>query len=140
MCLDVNCPFTYVDLQNSLIDMHSKCGNLNFSRKIFNSMPERTVISWNAMLAGKISHGGLEDKGLEIFDEMVEGNDEVEAEIEHYGVHSNTNFDEFVGRHTVEIGPEKCWELCHSFKFICLCKEDGRCEECEGVDDGEGKL
>ncbi|KAL3585386.1 hypothetical protein D5086_012253 [Populus alba] len=30
-------------------------------------------------------HGGLEDKGLEIFDEMVEGNDEVEAEIEHYG-------------------------------------------------------
>jgi hypothetical protein len=27
----------------------------------------------------------LEDKGLEIFDEMVEGNDEVEAEIEHYG-------------------------------------------------------
>jgi pentatricopeptide repeat protein len=44
----------YVDLQNSLIDMHSKCGNLNFSRKIFKNMPERTVISWNAMLVGKI--------------------------------------------------------------------------------------
>jgi len=54
MCLDVNCPFMYVDLQNSLIDMHSKCGNLNFSRKIFKNMPERTVISWNAMLVGKI--------------------------------------------------------------------------------------
>ncbi|XP_012073028.2 putative pentatricopeptide repeat-containing protein At3g13770, mitochondrial [Jatropha curcas] len=112
-------PF-YVVLQNSLIDMYSKCGSLNYSRRIFDSMPERTVISWNAMLVGyskhgmgqevielfklmreenKVkpdsvtflavlsgcSHGGLEDKGLEIFDEMVKRNDGVEAEIEHYG-------------------------------------------------------
>jgi pentatricopeptide repeat protein len=41
-------------------------------------------VTFLAVLSG-YSHGGLEDKGLEIFDEMVEGNDEVEAEIEHYG-------------------------------------------------------
>jgi pentatricopeptide repeat protein len=100
--------------------MYSKCGNLNYARKIFNNMPVRTVISWNAMLVGyskhgkgievvklfklmreenKVkpdsvtflavlsgcSHGGLEDKGLEMFDEMMNGGDEIEAGIEHYG-------------------------------------------------------
>ncbi|GMJ14823.1 hypothetical protein like AT3G13770 [Hibiscus trionum] len=114
-----NLPF-YVVLQNSLIDMYSKCGNLIYSRRIFDNMPERTVISWNAMLVGyskhgmgrevvelyelmrnenKIkpdsvtllgvlsgcSHGGMEDVGLKIFDEMVNGKDGVEPDIEHYG-------------------------------------------------------
>ncbi|PPD77147.1 hypothetical protein GOBAR_DD25932 [Gossypium barbadense] len=112
-------PF-YVVLQNSLIDMYSKCGNLIYSRRIFDNMPERTVISWNAMLVGyskhgmgrevvelyklmrnenKIkpdsvtllgvlsgcSHGGMENVGLEIFEEMVNGKDGVEPDIEHYG-------------------------------------------------------
>ncbi|XP_039016040.1 putative pentatricopeptide repeat-containing protein At3g13770, mitochondrial [Hibiscus syriacus] len=117
--LRCNLPF-YVVLQNSLIDMYSKCGNLVYSRRIFDNMPERTVISWNAMLVGyskhgmgrevlelyklmrnenKIkpdsitllgvlsgcSHGAMENVGLKIFDEMVNGKDEVEPDIEHYG-------------------------------------------------------
>ncbi|KAH7660326.1 TPR-like protein [Dioscorea alata] len=49
-------PF-YVVLQNSLIDMYSKCGNVAYSRRIFDSMPERTTISWNAMLVGYGKHG-----------------------------------------------------------------------------------
>ncbi|TYI65215.1 hypothetical protein E1A91_D09G142400v1 [Gossypium mustelinum] len=112
-------PF-YVVLQNSLIDMYSKCGNLIYSRRIFDKMPERTVISWTAMLVGyskhgmgrevvelyklmrnenKIkpdgvtllgvlsgcSHGGMENVGLEIFEEMVNGKNGVEPDIEHYG-------------------------------------------------------
>ncbi|KAK9921789.1 hypothetical protein M0R45_030285 [Rubus argutus] len=48
---------SYVVLQNSLIDMYSKCGNLSYSRRIFDSMPKRTVISWNAMLVGYSKHG-----------------------------------------------------------------------------------
>jgi len=111
---------SYVVLQNSLIDMYSKCGSLNYSRRIFDSMPERTVISWNAMLMGyskygmgrevvelfelmreenKVkpdsvtilavlsgcSHGGMEEKGLEIFFEMENGKLGVEPVIEHYG-------------------------------------------------------
>lgn len=112
-------PF-YVVLQNSLIDMYSKCGSLTYSRRIFDSMPERTVISWNAMIVGyskhgmgreavglfqlmkeenKVkpdsvtvlavlsgcSHGGMEDRGLEIFYELVNQKDGFEPEIEHYG-------------------------------------------------------
>ncbi|KAK8554193.1 hypothetical protein V6N13_073125 [Hibiscus sabdariffa] len=117
--LRCNLPF-HVVLENSLIDMYSKCGNLIYSRRIFDNMPERTVISWNAMLVGYskhgmgrevvelyklmrnenktkpdsvtllgvlygCSHGGMEDVGLKIFDEMVKGNDGVEPDIEHYG-------------------------------------------------------
>lgn len=112
-------PF-YVVLQNSLIDMYSKCGNLTYARRIFDNMSERTVISWNAMLVGYgkhgkgrevvelfellieqnevkpdtvtflavlsgCSHGGLEDRGFEFFDDMVSGKDGVKPEIEHYG-------------------------------------------------------
>ncbi|KAK7278860.1 hypothetical protein RJT34_23899 [Clitoria ternatea] len=109
-----------VVLQNSLIDMYSKCGNLTYARRIFDIMHERTVISWNAMLVGyskhgkggevlelftlmreenKVkpdsvtilavlsgcSHGGLEDKGLDIFYDMTSGKIGVLPETEHYG-------------------------------------------------------
>ncbi|KAK2984536.1 hypothetical protein RJ640_019511, partial [Escallonia rubra] len=111
---------SYVVLQNSLVDMYSKCGQLTYSRRIFDNISEKTVISWNAMLVGyskhgmaqevvllfnsmreeiivrpdKItflavlsgcSHGGMEDRALKVFDEMVSGKDGVKPEIEHYG-------------------------------------------------------
>jgi len=111
---------SFVVLQNPLIDMYSKCGNLTYSRRIFDTMYERTVISWNAMLVGyskhgegrevlklftlmreetKVkpdsvtilavlsgcSHGGLEDKGLNIFHDMSSGKIGVEPKMEHYG-------------------------------------------------------
>ncbi|KAL2535093.1 putative Pentatricopeptide repeat-containing protein [Abeliophyllum distichum] len=47
----------YVVLQNSLIDMYAKCGNLIYARRIFEKMPERTVITWNAMIVGYSKHG-----------------------------------------------------------------------------------
>jgi hypothetical protein len=37
--------------------MYSKCGSLTYSRRIFDGMLERTVISWNAMLVGYSKHG-----------------------------------------------------------------------------------
>ncbi|XP_038983913.1 putative pentatricopeptide repeat-containing protein At3g13770, mitochondrial [Phoenix dactylifera] len=63
-------PF-YVVLQNSLIDMYSKCGSLIYARRVFDSMPERTVISWNAMLVGLGKHG-LGRQVLQLFKSMRE--------------------------------------------------------------------
>ncbi|KAG1364237.1 putative pentatricopeptide repeat-containing protein, mitochondrial [Cocos nucifera] len=63
-------PF-YVVLQNSLIDMYSKCGCLICARRVFDSMPERTVISWNAMLVGLGKHG-LGRQVLQLFKSMRE--------------------------------------------------------------------
>lgn len=54
--LRLQLPF-YVVLQNTLIDMYSKCGNLAYSRRIFDDLSERTIISWNAMLVGYSRHG-----------------------------------------------------------------------------------
>ncbi|XP_020592718.1 putative pentatricopeptide repeat-containing protein At3g13770, mitochondrial isoform X2 [Phalaenopsis equestris] len=49
-------PF-YIVLQNSMIYMYAKCGFLLYARRVFDYMPERTVISWNAMLVGYGDHG-----------------------------------------------------------------------------------
>ncbi|XP_023736129.1 putative pentatricopeptide repeat-containing protein At3g13770, mitochondrial [Lactuca sativa] len=112
-------PF-YVILENSLIDMYTKCGQLSYARRVFDKMSERSVISWNAMLVGyskhgmgrevaklfelmrkenqvkpdKVtflailsgcSHGEMENKGLQVFDEMLTEKDGVVPDIEHYG-------------------------------------------------------
>ncbi|KAK7312051.1 hypothetical protein VNO77_35589 [Canavalia gladiata] len=37
---------------SSLIDMYSKCGIIEDARKIYSSMPERSVVSMNALIAG----------------------------------------------------------------------------------------
>ncbi|KAF6174583.1 hypothetical protein GIB67_006235 [Kingdonia uniflora] len=42
---------------NALIDMYSKCGQVDSSRKIFDRMPRRDIITWNTMIAGYGLHG-----------------------------------------------------------------------------------
>ncbi|XP_048426451.1 putative pentatricopeptide repeat-containing protein At3g13770, mitochondrial [Pyrus x bretschneideri] len=64
---------SYVVLLNSLIDMYSKCGNLSYSRRIFDSMTERTIISWNAMLVGYSKHG-MGKEVVKLFKLMKEEN------------------------------------------------------------------
>ncbi|PRQ44578.1 putative tetratricopeptide-like helical domain, DYW domain-containing protein [Rosa chinensis] len=64
---------SYVVLQNSLIDMYSKCGKLSYSRRVFDTMPERTVISWNAMLVGYSKHG-MGEEVVKLFKLMREEN------------------------------------------------------------------
>ncbi|KAH6794632.1 Pentatricopeptide repeat superfamily protein [Perilla frutescens var. hirtella] len=63
----------YVVLQNSLIDMYSKCGHLVYARRIFDKMPERTVISWNAMLGGYSKHG-IGEAIVDLYNKMREEN------------------------------------------------------------------
>ncbi|KAL5545545.1 hypothetical protein UlMin_005232 [Ulmus minor] len=64
---------SYVVLENSLIDMYSKCGSVNYSRRIFDRMTERTAISWNAMLVGYSKHG-MGREVVELFNFMKDEN------------------------------------------------------------------
>ncbi|XXG78950.1 hypothetical protein AAC387_Pa09g0121 [Persea americana] len=60
-----------VSLSTALVDMYAKCGQVRMAREIFDAMPERDVISWNAMISGYGIHGNAKD-AVEIFRQMEE--------------------------------------------------------------------
>lgn len=56
---------------NSLIDMYSKCGRVSEAARVFNTVPVRNIITWNAMIAGyTYERNGKE--GLNLFRKMRE--------------------------------------------------------------------
>ncbi|MQM17739.1 hypothetical protein Taro_050713 [Colocasia esculenta] len=54
---------------NSLIDMYAKCGDLNSSRAVFDTMTERDVVSWTALLMA-YTEVGLMDDAVDMFNAM----------------------------------------------------------------------
>ena len=56
---------------NSLIDMYSKCGNLEAAQSIFDLMVERDVYSWNSIIGGYFQ-AGFCGKAHELFTKMQE--------------------------------------------------------------------
>ncbi|KAK4402115.1 Pentatricopeptide repeat-containing protein, chloroplastic [Sesamum angolense] len=62
---------SYVNLQNSLIQMYSKCGDVLAAEKLFNQSCFLDIISWNSMISGYIKCG-LVEKARELFDNMPE--------------------------------------------------------------------
>ncbi|ONH96049.1 hypothetical protein PRUPE_7G104400 [Prunus persica] len=73
MCLhgcSVKCGFD-VDLSvtNCLLTMYVKCGSVDHARKLFDTMPEKGLITWNAMISG-YSQNGLATHVLNLYKEM----------------------------------------------------------------------
>ncbi|XP_008800272.2 pentatricopeptide repeat-containing protein At1g05750, chloroplastic [Phoenix dactylifera] len=58
-----------VRLGNSLIDLYSRCGRVDFAHQLFERMPKRTLVSWNSMIVGFASNGCCRE-ALEHFDMM----------------------------------------------------------------------
>ncbi|XP_057859936.2 pentatricopeptide repeat-containing protein At2g13600 [Cryptomeria japonica] len=56
-------------VDNSLISMYARCGNIDDSRKVFDLMSRRNVVSWNAMITGYALHGNCEE-GIRFFKQM----------------------------------------------------------------------
>ncbi|XP_010270723.1 PREDICTED: pentatricopeptide repeat-containing protein At3g16610 [Nelumbo nucifera] len=48
-------------VSTALVDLYSKCGCLNEAQIIFDKMPKRDVVAWNAMIAGSALHGLYKD-------------------------------------------------------------------------------
>ncbi|OMP01762.1 hypothetical protein COLO4_11629 [Corchorus olitorius] len=62
-----------VQVNNALVTMYSKCGNLQDARRLFDRMPEHNTVSLNSMIAGYAQHGiGMES--LLLFEQMLEQN------------------------------------------------------------------
>lgn len=55
---------------NTLIEAFAKCGTVEFSRKVFDNMDERDLISWNSMIAVSVQNG-LAAEAIEVFRLMV---------------------------------------------------------------------
>ncbi|XP_042399884.1 pentatricopeptide repeat-containing protein At1g08070, chloroplastic-like [Zingiber officinale] len=58
-----------VFIDNALVDMYSKCGDIDSAREVFDKMPLRNVVSWNSMIAGLANNGEFE-MALVLFRQM----------------------------------------------------------------------
>ncbi|XP_057873990.1 pentatricopeptide repeat-containing protein At3g24000, mitochondrial isoform X1 [Cryptomeria japonica] len=61
--------FSDAEVLNALVDMYAKCGSIDKARDIFDKMPQRNVVSWNALIAGYAQNGLCKD-ALRMFELM----------------------------------------------------------------------
>ncbi|XP_068658036.1 pentatricopeptide repeat-containing protein At4g21065-like [Aristolochia californica] len=58
-----------VPLCNALIDMFAKCGGIDDALRLFQDMPEKSIVTWTSMIDGLAMHGrGVE--AISLFEEM----------------------------------------------------------------------
>ncbi|XP_047980770.1 pentatricopeptide repeat-containing protein At1g33350-like isoform X1 [Salvia hispanica] len=63
----------YPVVQTAVMDAYARCGaEIGVARKVFDEMPERSVVSWTAMISGYMRAGRVWDAIL-LFEEMPEG-------------------------------------------------------------------
>ncbi|XP_038697510.1 putative pentatricopeptide repeat-containing protein At5g37570 [Tripterygium wilfordii] len=54
---------------SSLVDFYGKCKEISSTRKVFDEMPERNVVSWTSMVVAYVAVGDLAE-ARRVFDEM----------------------------------------------------------------------
>ncbi|OQU90179.1 hypothetical protein SORBI_3002G358900 [Sorghum bicolor] len=62
-------PEAALPVNNALVTLYSKCGNIAVARRIFDNMKSKDVVSWNTILSGYVESSCL-DKAVEVFEEM----------------------------------------------------------------------
>ncbi|VVB03394.1 unnamed protein product [Arabis nemorensis] len=68
------CADMYVS--TGIVDMYAKFGKMRFARNVFNEMPQRSEVSWTALICGYARCGEL-DVASKLFDDMPEVKDVV---------------------------------------------------------------
>ncbi|KAK2664860.1 hypothetical protein Ddye_003434 [Dipteronia dyeriana] len=58
-----------VKVNNSLIDLYSRCGCIEFAHQVFKGMRNRTLVSWNSIIVG-FAINGFAEEALEYFKSM----------------------------------------------------------------------
>ncbi|XP_057856842.2 pentatricopeptide repeat-containing protein At4g14850 [Cryptomeria japonica] len=58
-----------VTVGNGLVDLYGKLNHVEDARKLFDSMPERNVVSWSTMIAGYVQNG-YSGEALSIFSQL----------------------------------------------------------------------
>lgn len=57
-------------MENTLVDMYSKCGRMEDARRLFQSMRVRDMVSYTALIQGYVQHGCFQE-GIDVFNDMV---------------------------------------------------------------------
>ncbi|XP_010553863.1 PREDICTED: pentatricopeptide repeat-containing protein At3g14330 [Tarenaya hassleriana] len=60
-----------VPLLNSLMDMYGRCGEVTYSRRIFDRMSTKDLTSWNTLINCYATNGNMEE-AIYMFDQMVD--------------------------------------------------------------------
>ncbi|KAE7999609.1 hypothetical protein FH972_004017 [Carpinus fangiana] len=60
-----------ISLVNALISMYCYCGDLEAGRLLFEIMPQRSVVSWNALITGFRRYHNLQHEALILFNRMI---------------------------------------------------------------------
>ncbi|XP_068656545.1 putative pentatricopeptide repeat-containing protein At1g69350, mitochondrial [Aristolochia californica] len=58
-------------VDTALVDMYSKCGDLDTARRVFDHMKERSLVSWSSIIGGYGMHGQIKT-AISLFSQMVE--------------------------------------------------------------------
>lgn len=58
-----------VDVGSSLVNLYTKCGSLVDARRVFDGLPSKNVVTWNALVYGYAKGGNVEMAG-KCFEEM----------------------------------------------------------------------
>ncbi|KAF8700068.1 hypothetical protein HU200_034429 [Digitaria exilis] len=64
-CIDAN-----IFVASALVDMYGKCGGIEDAEQVFFEMPQRNLVTWNAMI-GSYAHIGDARNALAVFDDMI---------------------------------------------------------------------
>ncbi|RYQ78942.1 hypothetical protein Ahy_Scaffold8g108410 [Arachis hypogaea] len=59
----------YVYIASTLVDMYSKCGNMQDSRLMFEKAPKKDYVTWSAMICAYAYHG-LGEEAIKLFEDM----------------------------------------------------------------------
>ena len=62
-----------ININNALINMYGRCGDLYNAWVLFNEMSEKSVVSWNSMISRYVDHGKGKE-ALEVYHEMQRQN------------------------------------------------------------------
>ncbi|XP_050204750.1 putative pentatricopeptide repeat-containing protein At5g08490 [Mercurialis annua] len=58
-------------LEGALLDLYAKCGSIGYASKLFQSNPERDLVTFTAMVGGYAMHG-MGEEAIRIFSDMLE--------------------------------------------------------------------
>ncbi|RAL54323.1 hypothetical protein DM860_001451 [Cuscuta australis] len=63
-------PEKNIFVQNALVSMYAKCGDLDTAHEIFERMPVKDAVSWNSIISGYASNG-IWNKAFDLFERMM---------------------------------------------------------------------